>query len=321
MVVPPATAPILLAEFRKRNNKAKRTICDLVQDHIIPHLTRKAWAYEMWASLCKLYQSSNENWKMVLHDRLRGIRMLEDESVISFLSRYTQIKDELGAIGEVVKPNSMVRTTLNSFTKPWGPFIRGIVAREVMPTWERMWDDFIQEETRLVAEASRQHQQQIVQRKTGWGGRQGPKFGAPPQGGDSSNGTKRDMNTVRCFAYGEMGHYAGQCPKKKKKQHDVSATTTEELEFDAQFARECAFTSSLYVITPSSIIWGDRVEEDRLTHSSDSEGAQTRVSSTPSSEGVTGPPMTASVSELLRQRAGAGASEIDEEEQQGTTKA
>jgi len=37
----------------------------------------------------------------------------------------------------------MVRTALNSVTKPWGPFVHGIVAREVMPTWERMWDDFV----------------------------------------------------------------------------------------------------------------------------------------------------------------------------------
>jgi hypothetical protein len=103
----------------------------------------------------------------------------------------------------------MVRTALNSFTKPWGPFVRGIVARKVMPTWERMWDDFVQEETRLVAEASGQQQQQTVQgdedlalwtkgkKKTGRGGRQGPKFGAPPQGGESNSGMKRDMSTVR----------------------------------------------------------------------------------------------------------------------------
>jgi hypothetical protein len=132
--IPPAITPVLLAEFKKRNNKEKRTICDAVRDHIIPHLTGKAYAFEMWASLCKLYQSSNENRKMVLHDRLRGIRMLKSESVTSFLGRYTHIKDELGAVGEVVDPNSMVRTTLNHFTKPWGPFVRDIVAREVMPT-------------------------------------------------------------------------------------------------------------------------------------------------------------------------------------------
>jgi hypothetical protein len=49
-----------------------------------------------------------------------------------------------------------VRQALNSFTKPWGPFVNSIVSREVRPTWERMWDDFVQEEIRLAAEASGQ---------------------------------------------------------------------------------------------------------------------------------------------------------------------
>jgi hypothetical protein len=69
--------------------------------------------------------------------------MLKNESVTSFLGHYTQIRDELGAVKEVVDPNSLVRTSMNSFSKPWGPFIHGIITREVMPTWERMWDDFI----------------------------------------------------------------------------------------------------------------------------------------------------------------------------------
>jgi hypothetical protein len=61
-----------------------------------------------------------------------------------------------------------------------------------MPTWERMWDDFVQEETRLVADASRQQQEESIpsvkdldpwtkgKNKTDCGGQQGPKFGAPP---------------------------------------------------------------------------------------------------------------------------------------------
>jgi hypothetical protein len=53
---------------------------------------------------------------------------------------------------------------MNNFTKSWGPFVRDIVSREVMPTWERMWDDFVQEEIRPAAEASgqQQHQLQLV---------------------------------------------------------------------------------------------------------------------------------------------------------------
>jgi hypothetical protein len=46
--------------------------------------------------------------------------------------------------------------------------------------------------------------------------------------------------------------------------------------FDAQFARECAFISCCSsVYTPSSGRWGDKVEEELLTQSIDSEGAQT----------------------------------------------
>jgi hypothetical protein len=134
------------------------------------------------------------------------------------------------------------------------------------------------------------------------------------------------MSTVRCFACKEMGHYAGQCPKKKKKQQDVSAVTIEELELDEQFARECAFSTTLSVVTPSSIRWGDKVEEDLLTHSSDSEGAQAQFSWTPSS-GVTGPPRSTQDSFGFRDVEtkvwcrGFRASKIDEEERQGTTEA
>jgi hypothetical protein len=41
--------------------------------------------------------------------------MLQDESVTSFLGQYIQIRDDLGAVGEVVDPDSMVRAALHSF--------------------------------------------------------------------------------------------------------------------------------------------------------------------------------------------------------------
>jgi hypothetical protein len=175
--------------------------------------------------------------------------MLKNESVSSYLSRYTQSINELAVIGEIMDPNSIVRTTLNSFTKPWGPFVRGIAAREIMPTWERLWDDFVQEETRLTSEAS--GQQQTLQgdedlalwtkgkKKVSKGGREGPKFGAPPQE-ESSSGQKKDMSKVKCFVCKKMGHYAGQCPNRKKKKGGTTATA-EEAKFQTLFERECAF--------------------------------------------------------------------------------
>jgi hypothetical protein len=297
-VVPPipVTAPVLVAEYRKWNNKAKRTIFDAVRDHIIPHLTGKAHAYEMWASLCKLYESSNENRKMVLHDRLRGIHMLKDESVTSFLSRYTQIRDELGAVGEVVEPNSLVRQALNSFTKPWGPFVRGIVYREALSAWERMWDDFVQEEIRLASEASGQRQQQTGQgeedlalwakgkKKVGRGGRQGPKTGGQPQksgGAESSSGQGRDMSKVKCFVCNKFEHYAGQCSNKKKKKGGTTAIT-EETDFQTQFQKECVFHACCSSIEFSPHIWYiDSGASSHMTgvreHFSDLRGVEVRI--------------------------------------------
>ena len=68
MVVVP-TDPTLLVEFKKKNIKAKRIILDSVKDHIIPHLSSRDFAYQMWESLRNLYQSSNQNRKMVLREK------------------------------------------------------------------------------------------------------------------------------------------------------------------------------------------------------------------------------------------------------------
>jgi len=67
-VVPPIDA-LFLEEFRKMNIKAKRTILDVVKYHIIPHVFGKEFAFQMWQYLCNLYQSPNQNWKMVCSKR------------------------------------------------------------------------------------------------------------------------------------------------------------------------------------------------------------------------------------------------------------
>lgn len=74
-VVTLPTNPILLSQFKKKNMRAKRIILDLVKDHIIPHLSGKGYAYQMWESLSNLYQSSNLHWKMVLTEKLRSTKM------------------------------------------------------------------------------------------------------------------------------------------------------------------------------------------------------------------------------------------------------
>jgi hypothetical protein len=141
------TDPTLLATYTKKSIKAKRIILDDIKDHLIPHVTGKTNSYEMWESLTKLYQSENENQKMVLREKLKSIKMTKSENVVTYLTRLTQVRDELRAVVEAIADSELVRTTLNGVTKQWVVFVEGIVARENLPKWERLWDDFVQEET------------------------------------------------------------------------------------------------------------------------------------------------------------------------------
>jgi hypothetical protein len=114
-VVPTDTT--LLAAYNKKNVKAKRMLLDVVKDHIIPHVSGKKNAYEMWEALTKLYQSGNQNKKMVLREKLRGTKMSKTDTVTSYLTRISQVRDELMAVGEVFKDDELVRTTLNGFSE------------------------------------------------------------------------------------------------------------------------------------------------------------------------------------------------------------
>ena len=147
----PVTVPANVtteAAFDKKDIKAKRIILDAIKDHVIPHISGKDHAHQMWTALTNFYQSSNENRKIVLREKLKSIWMNKGENMTTYLTRITHVRDELGAIGEVIESAELVRTTLNGVTKPWVVFVELVVAHEHMPSWDHLWDDFIQEETR-----------------------------------------------------------------------------------------------------------------------------------------------------------------------------
>ena len=48
-----------------------------------------------------------------------------------------------GAVGSKTKEEELVWIALNGFSKPWGTFVKGVVAREKLPDWQRLWDDFV----------------------------------------------------------------------------------------------------------------------------------------------------------------------------------
>ena len=124
------TNPADLAAWKKIDSRAMLIIMDGVKDHIVPHLSGTKTAAEMWTTLEILYQSKNENRKMVLQERMHSIKMAKGERVVPYLTRLTQIRDDLGEVGSKNEDEEVVRIALSGFSKPWDTFFKGVVARE-----------------------------------------------------------------------------------------------------------------------------------------------------------------------------------------------
>ena len=83
------TDPKDLVAWKKIDSRSMMIIMDGVKDHIVPYLSGKKTALEMWKALESLYQSKNENQKMVLQERMRNTKMAKGEGVVPNLTRLT----------------------------------------------------------------------------------------------------------------------------------------------------------------------------------------------------------------------------------------
>ena len=62
---------------------------------------------------------------MVLREKLKRIKLIKAENVVIYLTRLTQVRDELGAMGEAIVDSELVRTKLNGVSKQWVVFFGG----------------------------------------------------------------------------------------------------------------------------------------------------------------------------------------------------
>ena len=111
---------------KKNLVNAKRIIADSIKDHLIPHVSSLKTPKEMFDSFTKLFEGKNINQKMTLQNQLNNVNIQTAETIQSYFTRVSQIKEQFEVVGEYVEKGEVVMTTLNGLPRSWDSFIQGI---------------------------------------------------------------------------------------------------------------------------------------------------------------------------------------------------
>ena len=117
------------SKHKKSLVKAKRIIADSIKDHLIPHVSSLKTPKQMFDALSRLYEGKNINRKMALGTQRKNVKMQDSESIQSYFTRVSQIREQIEAIGDSVEEVELVMTTMNGPPRSWDTFIRGIFSR------------------------------------------------------------------------------------------------------------------------------------------------------------------------------------------------
>ena len=138
--------------------------------------------------------------------------------------KISQLRDHLAAIEDPVNDKELVTITLNGLPTSWEPFIQGVCARDKLPSFDKLWADCVQEESRLISRNNLQRPVDNVEQALASHTQKGKKFERrntrrfPSSTPEQRARKGKDVSKVQCFRCDKFGHYARDCPERKN-QH------------------------------------------------------------------------------------------------------
>ena len=78
---------------------------------------------------------------MALRNQLKNVKIQNVETIQSYFSRVSQIKEQLEVVDEEVENEEIIMTTLNGLLRSWESFIQGICGRKKLVNFSRLWEE------------------------------------------------------------------------------------------------------------------------------------------------------------------------------------
>eukprot|EP00253_Pinus_taeda_P032460 PITA_32460 len=143
--------------------------------------------------------------------------MQKNDTISQYLSRFTQVRGELGGVGVNVAEDDVVSLSLLALPKSWHSYQNSMNGRERLLNWERLWSDLVQKEFRRNnhdgTSSKAEDEENFALVGKGKKGK-GKKTQSKPES-SQNNGKKKDMSKIKCFHCHKFGHCATKCPHKK----------------------------------------------------------------------------------------------------------
>ena len=130
---PTSSDAAVLDAWKKKTTKCRRILLEGVKDHIVSRLHGKASPFLMWKALTNLFQSKSDQRKLALKDKLRNIKMEKGDSMLKYLTKFIQCRDELGSVGVTVDDEDLVSLALLGLPKSWYSYQDSVNGREKLP--------------------------------------------------------------------------------------------------------------------------------------------------------------------------------------------
>jgi hypothetical protein len=102
---------------REEDVKARKIIIYSVRNHLLPRIANLKTSYEMYEALKDMFESDNTVRALTLKEQLQSTKMTKGDTVATFFMKISEIKDHLGAIGEIMSDRELVLSTLNNLPK------------------------------------------------------------------------------------------------------------------------------------------------------------------------------------------------------------
>jgi hypothetical protein len=211
-------------EWKEDDVKARKIIIYLVRDHLLPRIANLKTTYEMYDASKNMFESTNTLRALTSKSQLQHIKMTKADTVATFFMNISEIRDQLGAIGETILDIELVLTTLNALPRHWEPFLQSISGREDLSGFDRLWTNCTQEETRLIVERvqdSPHDDNHALAFHTKKGNKRNRRsfnkaFKDKKTSSASGHEHRKDNSKIQCFRCDKYGYIARNCPTRKK---------------------------------------------------------------------------------------------------------